>query len=75
MRTATATMSPSPISGCVGDCDENGVVTIDELAKGVDLASSGAAADACPAGDRDGDDRIGIDELIASVNEALGGCP
>jgi hypothetical protein len=75
-----ATPSPPPATvtpggpACVGDCNNDGRVTIDELIAGVDLALRGVAPDACPALDR-GDGKITIGELIAAVGNALNGCP
>jgi hypothetical protein len=34
--------------GCVGDCNRDGVVRIDEVVTGVIVALGGAAVDACP---------------------------
>jgi hypothetical protein len=58
---------------CVGDCDQNGHVTVDELVRAVGLAL-GSATTPCPAFDRNGDGLVTIDELIRGVNSALNGC-
>ncbi len=77
--TMTATASPTPTptqaapAGCAGDCNIDGLVTIDELVRGVTLALSGGSA-LCNAMDTNGDGTISINELIAAVNNALAGC-
>jgi hypothetical protein len=59
---------------CVGDCDQNGSVSVDELVKGVNIALGSASLDDCPSFDTNGDDRVTIDELIAAIDAALKGC-
>ncbi len=71
--TPTPTATPTPI-GCVGDCDGNGEVTVDEIIKGVNIALGNAALDTCPQFDVDGSGTVTINELIIAVNRALGGC-
>jgi hypothetical protein len=61
-------------AGCIGDCESDGNVTIDELLRAVNIALGTLAIDLCPAIDRNGDGRAGIDELVAAVNAALTGC-
>jgi hypothetical protein len=60
-------------SRCVGDCSQDGRVTIDELVRGVNLAL-GAAIGACPAFDSNGDGLVTVEELVRAVNSALNGC-
>ena len=73
--SATPTVTPTPTPRpCIGDCDGDGVVRVDELLTGVAAALAGDVA-ACPAFDADGDARIAIDELIAAIGAALNGCP
>jgi ELWxxDGT repeat protein len=57
---------------CVGDCDSDGAVTIDELVRGVGIALEGGAG--CVAFDRNGDGATGIAELVGAVGAAQGGC-
>src|SRR5262249_24152846 len=71
--TPTPTVSPTPIA-CVGDCNHNGIVTVDELIRGVNIALGNAAVPICPEFDRDGSQTVTINELIAAVNAALNGC-
>jgi protocatechuate 3,4-dioxygenase beta subunit len=73
--TASATVSPTPPAvDCVGDCDDDGSVSIAELIRGVDASLGSAGVSACPAFDADGSNSVGIDELINAVNAALNGC-
>jgi len=60
---------------CAGDCNHNGVVTIDELIKGVNIALGRADVTLCPPFDRDSSQTVTINELILAVNAALAGCP
>ncbi len=59
---------------CPGDCDMSGTVTIDELVGLVNAAITDTAP-ACTAGDRNGDQRITIDEIVVAVEVAAFGCP
>jgi len=67
---STPTSQPS---GCAGDCNGDGQVTIDELITLVNV-SLGEAPLACPSADLNGDGTISIDELMVAVNNALLGC-
>jgi hypothetical protein len=67
---------PAPARGqCIGDCNGDGMVSINELILGVNIALGTASVDDCPAFDPDGNGMVGINELIAAVNNALNGCP
>jgi hypothetical protein len=59
---------------CVGDCDGNGSVTVDEIVTMVNAALSGGTG-GCDAGDADGNGAITVDEIVSAVNNALNGCP
>lgn len=72
--TATATPTVTPRPGCVGDCNHDGQVRIDELVTLVNIALDRLAVSACQAGDRNGDEHITIDELVMAVTHALLGC-
>jgi len=63
-----------PALGCVGDCNGDGAVAINELIAGVGIALGNQALSACPPFDADGNGSIAINELIAAVNNALGAC-
>lgn len=84
--TATPTPTPTPIAtatpglaACTGDCNLDGVVTVNELirmtniALGVSLCGAAPVAP-CPAGDANGDCRITVEELVRAVGNNLNGC-
>jgi hypothetical protein len=63
-----------PSAPCLGDCDADGEVRIDELLTMVNMAFGDLGAGACPAalaGDRE---TIEIDALVGAVKAALEGC-
>jgi hypothetical protein len=62
------------VGACPGDCNEDRVVTIDELLSGVNLLLADASGDRCGALDVNDDGRMTIDELIRAINSALNGC-
>lgn len=71
---AVALLWVTPASAVgTGDCDGNGVVTIDELVKGVNIALGSLPIGDCVAADENGDGEVEINELVASVNNALNG--
>jgi hypothetical protein len=61
-------------TACVGDCDNMGSVTVDEIVTMVNLALSGGNT-GCAAGDADNSGSITVDEIVTAVNNALNGCP
>ncbi len=76
--TPTATPSATPTHeprACVGDCGDDGAVTVDEIITGVNIALGVAPADQCPQFDVTGDDQVTVDEILQAVNLALVGCP
>ena len=60
---------------CIGDCNRDRTVTIDELVTGVTLALIGEYPADCPNFDRNEDDLISVNELVDAVSAALEGCP
>lgn len=68
--TATPTRGPT----CVGDCDGNGAVTVDEVQKGVGVVLGSVRLDTCPPLDANGDGEVTVDEILVALNNALGGC-
>jgi len=83
-RTATATPSatmsplstpsPTPTStSCVGDCDGGGMVAINELILGVNIALGLRPVRACPAF-ANSQGMVDIAQLITGVNNSLNGC-
>lgn len=72
----TPTITPTPDKPiCAGDCNGNGVVSVDEITLMLDIALGAAGLDQCPAGAPDGDGRIDINDLLRAVNNLLGSCP
>jgi FG-GAP repeat protein len=59
---------------CVGDCDQDGSVTVEELLRLVKIALGRADLSACRAGDANGDSQITLNEILSAVNSALNGC-
>jgi subtilase family serine protease len=59
---------------CAGDCNGDGMVTVDELIAGVNVALGVAPVSSCPAMDTNHDGQVAIDELIAATGRALNGC-
>lgn len=65
---------PTGAIACPGDCGQDGVVSVNELIKGVNMALGMQLENACPMFDTDGSGVVTIDELIGAVRTALHGC-
>jgi PKD repeat protein len=59
---------------CIGDCNGDGPVTVDELLKGINIGLGNQQLLTCPAFDANRDGQVTVDELVAAVNAALNGC-
>jgi hypothetical protein len=59
---------------CVGDCNADGQVTVDELIRMTAIALGSQPASACLAGDANHDGTVTVDEEIRAVHNALNGC-
>ncbi len=59
---------------CVGDCNGDGEVTVDEVITLVRVALELSPPDACAAGDANGDGNITIEEIVEAVSAVLHGC-
>ena len=59
---------------CVGDCDGNSEVTVDEILKGVSIALGENSVRECQVLDSDNDGQVTIDEIVISIARALNGC-
>lgn len=59
---------------CIGDCDRDGVVTIDELLAVVNMSLGQRPRFGCNAATADGTKPVQITTIIAAVQAALGGC-
>jgi hypothetical protein len=73
--TSTRTpATPATPGACIGDCNDDGVVAVNELISGVNIALGNAAVSTCASFDTSGDGQVGINELISGVNALLNGC-
>lgn len=73
VQTPTPSPLPTP-AACVGDCDENGIVAVDELVRAVTIALGTTPPQACPAADSEGDGLVTVSGLVQAVVAALQGC-
>lgn len=71
---AVEVVAPPP-PPCVGDCNDDHRVVINELLIGVNIAIGHENVSACSMIDVNQDDRVTVNELIQAVNNALTGCP
>ncbi len=60
---------------CVGDCNGDNEVSVDEIVVAVNIALGAAGPGSCPAADADGDGAVVIEEILRAVVAALEGCP
>jgi hypothetical protein len=60
---------------CPGDCDENEVITVDEILVVIRIALGEADLRSCASADTSDDGQITVEEIIATVDRALDGCP
>jgi hypothetical protein len=76
-RAIGSTCPPAATTGAssAGDCDDDGVTSVDELVRGVGIALGAAPLDGCPAADLNGDGTVTVDELVRAVAAALTGPP
>jgi CSLREA domain-containing protein len=66
--------SPGPPSACVGDCNGDGHVTVDEILTMVNIALGNEICSACGAANVCDDLVITVDEILTAVNNALNEC-
>ena len=66
--------SPGPPSGCIGDCQHDGRVTVVEILTMVKIALGSPELSECESGDANHDGTITIDEIVAAVGNALNNC-
>lgn len=59
---------------CIGDCAQDGQVTIDDLVKGVKVLLGLLPLEDCSTLDRNLDGKVTIDELVQAVKNALTAC-
>jgi hypothetical protein len=76
-ETPSPTPTPTAPStgGCVGDCDDDGAVRINELILGVNMALGNVEVSACPSFQCVQDvEGVLVNCLLLAVNNALSGC-
>jgi outer membrane protein assembly factor BamB len=71
---AAALCLPRSGLACVGDCNGDAVVTIDELIRAVQVALGLAPLSTCDAADNDRDGTVSIGDLVRGVNKGLTNC-
>jgi len=59
---------------CVGDCDGNGVVSVNENVLGLAIVLEDLPMAVCPSFDSDSNGEITVSEIVVSVADALYGC-
>ena len=74
-QISATTFSGASALPCTGDCNGDGMVTIDEMVTAVTLALGGADLGSCRAVDANGDGVVTVNEVVAAVTYALDGCP
>ena len=62
------------VCSCVGDCDGNAQVTVDELLAVMNEALGTTVDSACSIGDANSDGEITVDEIVLAVDNGLYGC-
>lgn len=76
VTTAQVVIPPREGGGdCVGDCNANGTVAVNELVLGVNIALDRAELSACEVFDPNDSGGVEVNELVTGVNNALRGCP
>lgn len=63
-----------PGVACVGDCNDDRAVTIEELVRAVGLALGDGAIATCDAVDNNRDGAVTVNELVRAVTKGLAGC-
>jgi hypothetical protein len=66
---------PIAQAACLGDCNGDGEVTVDDILIGVNIALGLRPLDDCPVFDDNADEEVTVDELLRAVNNALSQCP
>lgn len=65
----------APAQPCPCDCNGDRTVRVHELTTAVGISLARLAMESCPAADADGSASVGVNDLVAGVGAALGGCP
>lgn len=61
-------------AACPADCNDDGVVAVNELITGVGQALGRVSIDTCPSFDSDRNSSVSVGEIVGGVNAALEGC-
>ena len=74
MAPPTSTpIGPTP-TACLGDCNGDGEVSVDEIITAVNIALGTRPVDDCRAADGNLDQQVTVEEIVTAVNNALVGC-
>ena len=71
---ATPTRTSTP-AACVGDCNGDRNVSVDELVRGINIALARDSLAECEPADANANDVVTIDEIVRAVSNAIDGCP
>jgi len=63
------------VQNCAGNCNGNGQIGPQQLDTMLTIALGAADITGCSMGDRNADNIITVDEIVAAINNALTGCP
>jgi len=66
--------APFEVTPCMGDCNGDAMVGVDDLMQVVNIAFGDAPVGSCPSADANGDGVLTIDELLGAVQRGLHGC-
>lgn len=73
--TPIPVVAPRFFIGCVGDCNDDFAISIDEILLGARIALGELPPSSCALADWNRDDRVSIEELVEAVRNAIEGCP
>jgi hypothetical protein len=68
------TPTPTPGPPCPGDCNHDDAVDAAELVTGISIGLGMLRMDRCAAVDRNQDEHVTVDEIVAAVAASLSGC-
>lgn len=71
---ACATPVAAGLTPCVGDCDGDRMVSVNEIVTMVSIALGTRDLAECKSADGDGNGKVEVDDLIRAVDNALNGC-
>jgi hypothetical protein len=73
--TSEPTATDTPSLECVCDCNEDGIVTIDELVRCVERGLELIQPGDCPRADPNRNGKVEAHELVRGVDHFLNSCP